>query len=177
MNEAIVEPAPGSTPIRKPTTDPLANAKRQSFRSCSVGSRLRRPLGTGSSRVSWRASMLASTSPMANTPMATTTKSTPESSSMRPNVKREVVLNGSVPMPAIHRPTSIASSAFTIERPASSTTIASPSAISAKYRSEEHTSELQSPCNLVCRLLLEKKKKKKKQQNADNYHLHSEQQD
>src|SRR5256885_10316521 len=28
-----------------------------------------------------------------------------------------------------------------------------------KRRSEEHTSELQSPCNLVCRLLLEKKKK------------------
>src|SRR5256885_2641148 len=28
------------------------------------------------------------------------------------------------------------------------------------WRSEEHTSELQSPCNLVCRLLLEKKKKK-----------------
>src|SRR2546426_7957237 len=32
-----------------------------------------------------------------------------------------------------------------------------------KYRSEEHTSELQSPCNLVCRLLLEKKK-----QNTDH---------
>src|SRR5256885_5831397 len=31
---------------------------------------------------------------------------------------------------------------------------------SAQYRSEEHTSELQSPCNLVCRLLLEKKKNK-----------------
>src|SRR2546426_7415760 len=31
---------------------------------------------------------------------------------------------------------------------------------SADSRSEEHTSELQSPCNLVCRLLLEKKKKK-----------------
>src|SRR2546426_7379882 len=31
-------------------------------------------------------------------------------------------------------------------------------------RSEEHTSELQSPCNLVCRLLLEKKKKKKNRQ-------------
>src|SRR5256885_4842721 len=29
-------------------------------------------------------------------------------------------------------------------------------------RSEEHTSELQSPCNLVCRLLLEKKKKENK---------------
>src|SRR5688500_19385008 len=28
----------------------------------------------------------------------------------------------------------------------------------AAVRSEEHTSELQSPCNLVCRLLLEKKK-------------------
>src|SRR5256885_11589158 len=31
----------------------------------------------------------------------------------------------------------------------------------AQNRSEEHTSELQSPCNLVCRLLLEKKKKKR----------------
>src|SRR2546426_6745418 len=30
---------------------------------------------------------------------------------------------------------------------------------STNVRSEEHTSELQSPCNLVCRLLLEKKKK------------------
>src|SRR3989454_4450651 len=30
---------------------------------------------------------------------------------------------------------------------------------SVSTRSEEHTSELQSPCNLVCRLLLEKKKK------------------
>src|SRR2546426_5317038 len=30
----------------------------------------------------------------------------------------------------------------------------------AALRSEEHTSELQSPCNLVCRLLLEKKKKR-----------------
>src|SRR2546426_9103825 len=30
-----------------------------------------------------------------------------------------------------------------------------------RRRSEEHTSELQSPCNLVCRLLLEKKKQKR----------------
>src|SRR5688500_20069627 len=30
--------------------------------------------------------------------------------------------------------------------------------IGGRDRSEEHTSELQSPCNLVCRLLLEKKK-------------------
>src|SRR5205807_4260912 len=32
-----------------------------------------------------------------------------------------------------------------------------------RLRSEEHTSELQSPCNLVCRLLLEKKKKNRPQ--------------
>src|SRR2546426_2531407 len=37
-------------------------------------------------------------------------------------------------------------------------------------RSEEHTSELQSPCNLVCRLLLEKKKKKK----ADKHSVYLE---
>src|SRR5256885_4137817 len=36
-----------------------------------------------------------------------------------------------------------------------------------RTRSEEHTSELQSPCNLVCRLLLEKKKKKQNTQSAN----------
>src|SRR5256885_11634934 len=35
-------------------------------------------------------------------------------------------------------------------------------------RSEEHTSELQSPCNLVCRLLLEKKKKKANNTHSSN---------
>src|SRR2546426_6454666 len=39
------------------------------------------------------------------------------------------------------------------------TTIVRPEVLpEVKARSEEHTSELQSPCNLVCRLLLEKKK-------------------
>src|SRR5256885_10915492 len=38
----------------------------------------------------------------------------------------------------------------------------SPSRVPSAHRSEEHTSELQSPCNLVCRLLLEKKKKTKR---------------
>src|SRR5688572_31734983 len=37
-----------------------------------------------------------------------------------------------------------------------------PARVCACARSEEHTSELQSQSNLVCRLLLEKKKKKKK---------------
>src|ERR1039457_7627651 len=36
--------------------------------------------------------------------------------------------------------------------------------IRPQLRSEEHTSELQSPCNLVCRLLLGKKKKKLERQ-------------
>src|SRR2546426_8519911 len=34
-----------------------------------------------------------------------------------------------------------------------------PNAVAESSRSEEHTSELQSPCNFVCRLLLEKKNK------------------
>ena len=38
----------------------------------------------------------------------------------------------------------------------------------ASERSEEHTSELQSPDHLVCRLLLEKKKKKQKQHYSIN---------
>src|SRR5688500_20109241 len=42
----------------------------------------------------------------------------------------------------------------------------------ARRRSEEHTSELQSPCNLVCRLLLEKKNtnQKTKDHNALSSH-------
>src|SRR5256885_8550889 len=37
-----------------------------------------------------------------------------------------------------------------------------------RRRSEEHTSELQSPCNLVCRLLLEKKKKTRNRQKSSS---------
>src|SRR5256885_7756363 len=44
------------------------------------------------------------------------------------------------------------------ERAADLVQVAMP-AVDRPHRSEEHTSELQSPCNLVCRLLLEKKKK------------------
>src|SRR5256885_10588991 len=39
-------------------------------------------------------------------------------------------------------------------------------------RSEEHTSELQSPCNLVCRLLLEKKKQKQSSHRRLDFCLH-----
>src|SRR2546426_3022844 len=44
----------------------------------------------------------------------------------------------------------------------------------SRDRSEEHTSELQSPCNLVCRLLLEKKKKtaSKAQTQHEDDHTH-----
>src|SRR2546426_6162932 len=48
---------------------------------------------------------------------------------------------------------SVAVATILAEQQMDSTTIA------AALRSEEHTSELQSPCNLVCRLLLEKKKR------------------
>src|SRR5256885_12554661 len=44
----------------------------------------------------------------------------------------------------------------------------------AHHRSEEHTSELQSPCNLVCRLLLEKKKKQQtKHNNTSSTDIHA----
>src|SRR5256885_5029848 len=46
--------------------------------------------------------------------------------------------------------------------PRNATTQPAPAGTGSQPRSEEHTSELQSPCNLVCRLLLEKKKKQNK---------------
>src|SRR2546427_2777177 len=45
-----------------------------------------------------------------------------------------------------------------------------PSSAIARSRSEEHTSELQSQSNLVCRLLLEKKKKKETQKTQYSQH-------
>src|SRR5256885_6897179 len=47
-----------------------------------------------------------------------------------------------------------------------STRAVSSCAAAPPTRSEEHTSELQSPCNLVCRLLLEKKKTPTQQQHS-----------
>src|SRR5438094_7137853 len=47
-----------------------------------------------------------------------------------------------------------------------------PAALPAASRSEEHTSELQSPYDLVCRLLLEKKKKKKKNKKKKSRKTH-----
>src|SRR5260370_18469731 len=52
--------------------------------------------------------------------------------------------------------------------------------INASSRSEEHTSELQSHLNLVCRLLLEKKKKKQREhttEHIENRILHKKKQD
>src|SRR5256885_5292154 len=46
-----------------------------------------------------------------------------------------------------------------------------PMTLPAPRRSEEHTSELQSPCNLVCRLLLEKKKKSPRRSPHKSLHL------
>src|SRR5256885_3753676 len=50
-------------------------------------------------------------------------------------------------------------------------------ASSEAARSEEHTSELQSPCNLVCRLLLEKKKRKVKRNSRRKRNLTRKQDD
>src|ERR1039457_7495256 len=49
----------------------------------------------------------------------------------------------------------------TTEKPSKRLPPSTAQTLKAERRSEEHTSELQSPCNLVCRLLLEKKKKEK----------------
>ena len=127
--------------MRKPTTEPFTNAKRHFFMSSHVGMRFLHPFGTGSISAGSAGSMLASTSPIANTPMATMMKSMPPSSSTRPKVKREVAVKRSVPMLAIQRPTSIASSALVSDSPARSTTMVRPSTINAKYSGALNASE------------------------------------
>src|SRR5260370_27488828 len=55
-------------------------------------------------------------------------------------------------------------------RGAKTRALASAARVGSSARSEEHTSELQSHLNLVCRLLLEKKKKKTKQPSDSSRH-------
>src|SRR2546430_10254097 len=64
------------------------------------------------------------------------------------------------PYTTLFRSRSAAPAAATAPRPAPKAKASPPPRRGAGPRSEEHTSELQSQSNLVCRLLLEKKKKK-----------------
>src|SRR5256885_2818077 len=64
-------------------------------------------------------------------------------------------LHDALPISAINTSAPRTSAASSMRRPRDPL---AGSASNASRRSEEHTSELQSPCNLVCRLLLEKKK-------------------
>ena len=122
-------------------TDPFKNANRQSFISCQLGIRLRKPFGNGIISAGFDDSMLAMTSPTAKIPIATTTNSMPPNMEAWPNVKRDVALNRSVPMLAIHKPTSMAKIALVSDSPASKTTIASPKTINAKYSGELNASD------------------------------------
>src|SRR2546426_4090721 len=65
------------------------------------------------------------------------------------------------PKRSAHQPLNCASDIAFAAPPPAFHTPAACSRRRSRPRSEEHTSELQSPCNLVCRLLLGKKKKKK----------------
>src|SRR2546426_7681478 len=56
--------------------------------------------------------------------------------------------------------------------PSSKCATRKPPGAPASSRSEEHTSELQSPCNLVCRLLLEKKKTNKYKEAPTHEQMH-----
>ena len=120
-------------PMRK--THPRAiekTAKRHAFSSSSVGSRLRILWGTGSTWPPSRVSMLASTSRsrICRSPRPRN----PRRRKLRvPERETRGAVNKSVPMLAIHSPTSIASSAFTSDVPASKHDHARPSDMSAKY--------------------------------------------
>src|SRR2546426_9130375 len=60
----------------------------------------------------------------------------------------------------VYRPEDFAASLYTKMGIDPAQTLHATTGRPVQLRSEEHTSELQSPCNIVCRLLLEKKKTK-----------------
>src|SRR5256885_13153992 len=66
--------------------------------------------------------------------------------------------NDALPISAKHAVVSVVGAEYSCSSAGTNIGVQCP-ARTVRIRSEEHTSELQSPCNLVCRLLLEKKKK------------------
>ena len=126
--------------MMNPVIEPLMKAKRQALSSSQLGRRLRMPFGTGSMCALSPASMLASTSAMANTPIATTTKSMPPSNSDWPKMKRDCAENRSVPIDVSHSPRNSAIRPLINDGPDSSTTSARPRHISAKYSGDENCS-------------------------------------
>src|SRR5438874_3730480 len=75
------------------------------------------------------------------------------------------------PYTTLFRSTLLVSKIRLMERSPSCTTakaVTTRPSVSKHFRSEEHTSELQSRRDLVCRLLLEKKKKKKRKKQIKN---------
>ena len=84
--------------------------------------------------------MLASTSEMANTPIAITITSMPPSSTLCPKMKRACAVKMSVPIEVSQSPTSIDNSPLISDGPDNSTTSARPRHIKAKYSGEENDS-------------------------------------
>src|SRR5437867_467296 len=136
-------------------------------RACST-----RPRSCGSSRASsaarrspsswtrswWRRSGRASSKTTSRTPSWTASSVAPPSSpriASRPNACRASGSRTSNQWSARRGP-----STDSDRKPSSSRAVTCKGPSSTSFRSEEHTSELQSPYDLVCRLLLEKKKKK-----------------
>src|SRR2546426_3425586 len=70
----------------------------------------------------------------------------------------EVVLHDEAVSPEVLELVSASAQVRNVDRLIESEAVSHDKILSLLIRSEEHTSELQSPCNLVCRLLLEKKK-------------------
>src|SRR2546426_1947777 len=88
----------------------------------------------------------------------------PTRSQSRPAAKRTRSCQSHPPTPSS---TGMKSRSRALQRKPATASTRPPTTDVTRYRSEEHTSELQSPCNLVCRLLLEKKKKKNETLTSD----------
>src|SRR5438876_5099220 len=76
-------------------------------------------------------------------------------------------------VPRSTSPASVPMNVPAIATAAAASDIAAATSATAIRRSEEHTSELQSPVHLVCRLLLEKKKKNKQKNNTQKNKPHT----
>src|SRR5256885_13123801 len=84
----------------------------------------------------------------------------PYTTLFRSDVPRQERIIEDLPQPRLRRPLAL--------RPAVGVELFEV-VLELSQRSEEHTSELQSPCNLVCRLLLEKKKNQPTLQHPTTY--------
>ncbi len=139
-NDETVAPAPASPPTAIPTAVPRRSGQRSGHRSSNGSRGTARAAGRSDGASAPTATTCSSTSPMANRPMSTVTKSTPVLRNGTPSVKRSTPYCASVPIVPRKTPAKSEISVAAVDDWPSTDTLARPNTTTAKNSTVENPS-------------------------------------